>query len=149
MKKIHPIAVALLIVLISAVTVSACSYRHHDPAQRAEWMMKRMTEQLDLNAEQQAKLRAVKAEFDAGMQKYREQRRQMFDELAANIEKPQLDKNLLMEVVETRKQAYDDIAPRVVDKIIEFHASLNPEQRKKLAERMEQFREHFKERHSG
>jgi Spy/CpxP family protein refolding chaperone len=149
MKTPGKIAVTAFILLISALTLTACGHRHHDPAQRAEWMVQRMTDSLDLNEEQQTKLRAIKAEFETGMQKYHDTRQQLFDRLAANIQNPELDKQLLMEVVETRKQAYDDIAPRIIDKVIDFHASLNAEQKKKLADKMEQFREHMKKRHAG
>jgi Spy/CpxP family protein refolding chaperone len=149
MKKPGKIVFTALILAISALTITACGHRHHDPAQRAEWMIQRMTDQLDLNEEQQAKLRAIKTEFETSMKMHDEQRQQLFDRLAANIESPALDKQLLMEVVETRKQAYDDIAPRIVDKVIDFHASLNAEQKKKVAEKMEHFREHFQKHHSG
>ena len=149
MKKPGKFVVAITILALSAIAVTACGHRHHDPAQRGEWMMKRMTDHLDLNEEQQTKLRAIKMEFESSMQKYQDQRRQLFDRLAANIESPELDKQLLMEMVQTRKQAYDDIAPRIIDKVIDFHASLNAEQKKKVAEKMEHFREHFEKRHSS
>ena len=149
MKKSGKIVLAITILALSAVAITACGHRPHDPAQRAEWMVQRMTDHLDLNEEQQAKLRAIKAEFATSMKKYHEQRQQMFDRLAASIESPELDKQLLMEIVENRKQAYDDIAPRVIDKVIDFHASLNAEQKKKVADKMEHFREHFQKRHAG
>ncbi len=149
MKKSGKVVFTILILALSALTITACGYRHHDPAQHAEWMVQRLTDQLDLNEEQQAKLRDIKTEFEASMEKYHDTRRQLFDRLAANIESPELDKQLLMEIVETRKQAYDDIAPRIIDKVIEFHASLNAEQKKKLADKMERFREHFQKRHAG
>ena len=149
MTKSGKIAVTVLILAISALAIAACGHRHHDPAQRAEWMVERVTDRLDLNEDQQAKLRAIKTEFEVSMKKYHEQRQQLYDRLAANIESPELDKELLMEIVETRKSAYDDIAPRVVDKVIDFHASLNAEQKKKVAEKMEHFREHFQKLHSS
>ncbi|WP_455209729.1 Spy/CpxP family protein refolding chaperone [Kaarinaea lacus] len=149
MKQPGKIVLTAVILIISALSITACGHRHHDPAQRGEWMMQRMTDHLDLNEEQQAKLRAIKMEFESSMQQYQEQRQQLFDRLATNIESPELDKQLLMEMVETRKKAYDDIAPRIIDKVIDFHASLNAEQKKKVADKMEHFREHFQNRHSG
>jgi Spy/CpxP family protein refolding chaperone len=149
MKKSGKIVFIALILGITAFTLTACGHRSHDPAQRAEWMVQRMTDQLDLNEEQQTKLRAIKTEFETSMEKYQDTRKQLFDKLATNIESPKLDKQLLMEFVETRKQAYDDIAPRIIDKVIDFHASLNTEQKKKVAEKMEHFREHFQKHHAG
>ena len=149
MKTPGKIAITALVLVISAFTITACGYRHHDPAQRAEWMVQRMTDHLDLTEDQQARLRAIKTEIEASMKKYHDTRQQLFDRLAANIESPELDKQLLMEFVETRKQAYDDIAPRVIDKVIDFHASLNAEQKKKVADKMEHFREHFQKHHAG
>jgi Spy/CpxP family protein refolding chaperone len=149
MKNRGKITFALLALVIGALAITACGHRHHGPEQRAEWMMQRMTDYLDLNEDQQAKLRAIKDEFESGMKQYHQKGEQLFDRLAAEIEGPKLDKNLLMEMVETRKQAFDEIAPQVIDKVIDFHASLNAEQKKKLADKMEHFREHFKERHAG
>ena len=149
MKKSGKIMFASAILAIGALAVTACGHRHHDPAQRAEWMMERVSDHLDLNEDQQAKLRAIKTEFEAGMQQYHQQRQQLFDRLAENIESPTLDKQLLMEMVETRKQAYNEIAPRIIDKVIDFHASLNAEQKKKVADKMEHFREHFQDHHQG
>ncbi len=137
------------IVMLGALTLAACSPRQYTPEQRAEWMLKAMTNRLDLNDQQQSKLRAIKSEFESSMQKYDEQRRQLFDRLSQDIHSSQLDRQLLMQFVETRKQAYDDIAPRVVDKIIDFHASLTQEQKKKLAQSMDKFREQFQKREAG
>jgi Spy/CpxP family protein refolding chaperone len=147
MKNRGKITFALVALVAGVLAVTACGHRHHGPEQRAEWMMQRMTNSLDLNDDQQAKLRAIKDEFESGMKQYHQKGQQLFDRLAAEIEGPKLDKDLLMEMVETRKQAFDEIAPQVIDKVIDFHASLNAEQKKKLADKMEHFREHFQERH--
>jgi len=150
MKTPGKIASIAIIVVISAFTIAACGHhRPHDPQERAEWMLQRVTDHLDLDEQQQAKLRAIKMEIETSVKKHREQQHQLFDRLAANIESPELDKALLMEIVETRKQAFDDTAPLIIDKLIEFHASLNPEQKKKVADKMEHFREHFQKHHAG
>ena len=144
------ISKTVLVVLIGAVTaigVTACGHRHHGPEQRAERMVNKISSKLDLNEEQQQKLRAVKAEFVTAMQQHHQDQQQLFDQLIADVQKPQLDKQLLVDMMEKRRQAFDDIAPKVIDKIVEFHASLNDEQKQKAAERMQYFREHFKKRH--
>ncbi|WP_455204958.1 Spy/CpxP family protein refolding chaperone [Kaarinaea lacus] len=146
----NTISKTVLVVLIGAVTaigVTACGHRHHSPEQRAERMVDKISSKLDLNEEQQQKLRAVKEEFVTAMRQHHQEQQQLFDQLIADVQKPQLDKQLLVDMVEKRRQAFDDIAPKVIDKIVEFHASLNDEQKQKAAEHMQYFREHFKKRH--
>jgi Spy/CpxP family protein refolding chaperone len=149
MKRSVKLILLTVFITVTAVGITACGHRHHSSEERAEWLVQRITDSLDLNDAQQAKLQAIKQEFEQGMKKYHEQRQAFYDRLLEDVQKPQLDKQLLLDMVDSRKQAYDEIAPRLIDKVIDFHASLNAEQKQKIVEHMQKFREHFKEHHKS
>ena len=145
MNKTNKVVLATLYLAIAVLSVTACGHRHYDQEHRSQWIIKRISEKLDLNDAQQEKLKAVKTEIQAGLSKYQDQQKQLLDRIIKDVQEPAMNKELLMEAVESRQKVYNDIAPHVVDKIIDFQASLNADQKKKLAEYIEHWRDHIEE----
>jgi hypothetical protein len=128
-----------------SLSVTACGPRHSDERHRSQWIIQRISEKLDLNKTQQEKLKAINAEILIGLKKYRDKQQQLLGSLIKDVQAPTMNKKLLMEVVHSREKAYSDIAPRVADKIIDFQASLNEAQKKKVAE----YLQHWHDRMAG
>jgi outer membrane PBP1 activator LpoA protein len=131
-----------------SLSVTACGPRHYDEKHRSQWIIQRISEKLDLNKAQQEKLKAINAEILIGQKKYRDKQQQLLESLIEDVQAPTMNKKLLMEVVDSREKAYSDIAPRVADKIIDFQASLNEAQKKKVAEYLQHWRDRVAGRNS-
>lgn len=142
MKKYFRLAGIATFIGIVAFTLSACGHHRHDPEDKAEWIAKKITRKLDLDELQQQKLKAVTDEFVAHHKAHRSQKREHMDKLLSEIRKPELDKSVLNQVVNEHQARINEMAPSIIDKLAEFHASLNDEQKEKLAEKLEHFKNH-------
>lgn len=131
-----------------ALGLAACgrySCRHHgDPAQRAEWITKKIASELDLNEAQKAKLELVKQEFLAQREKGKQEREEAFQTILAQIRSKQLDTEKLQALIEQRHKRMGEAAPSVLKKIADFHASLSDEQKEKAAQKVEKFHSHWR-----
>ena len=125
---------------LTAVTLTACGRHHHDPEEKAEWIVHKVSKKLDLNDEQKVKLEAVKDEFMRHHDVHKAHKKEMYDKLIAEVVKPQIDQAVLLEMVDQHKTRVEEIAPGVIEKLAVFHASLNQEQKLELKEKLEKFK---------
>jgi hypothetical protein len=139
MKRVTKVVVSVVlgIGVISAVTAG---YRHHhwgDPEKRAEWVMERVENKLELSAGQVAKLDAL---FDELMllrndfhQEKEAKQQQLLDLVAADT----LNQQTLLDMVMEKTQTVDQQAPAVITALAGFTDSLDNSQRRKLVEMLE------------
>jgi uncharacterized membrane protein len=137
-----------LLAAIGTLGLAACGRhgcRHgQDPAQRAECVAKKIASELDLNDAQKAKLDLVKQEFLAHREKGRQEREEAFRTILAQIRSKQLDTGKLQALLDRRHKHMEEIAPSVLAKIADFHASLTDEQKEKAAQKFEKFHDHWR-----
>jgi uncharacterized membrane protein len=138
----------LVAAAIGALGVAGCGRygcRHgHDPAQRADWIAKKIASELDLNDAQKAKLDLIKQEFLAQREKGKQEREEAFQTLLAQIRSKQLDTEKLQALIDRRHKHMEEVAPTVLKKIADFHASLSDEQKEKAARKFEKFHSHWR-----
>jgi Spy/CpxP family protein refolding chaperone len=120
-----------VVLVVGALFLMSCA-RHWTPEERADWVTKRIAKQLDLNEEQRAKLERSKLSKD---------QQTLFDDVMAQIQADRLDQAKVIQLFERRQELQRQLAPQVVAKIAEFHASLTPEQKAKAVEQLRHFRE--------
>ena len=113
--------------------------RHHGPHKGAAFMMDYMTEALNLNEEQQAKANAYKDEILAKTAAMRSEKKQMHDEIKAQLSSEEIDTSRVKELVAEHRAGMDEVIDLLVDRIADFHRTLSPEQRDKLVEKLEKF----------
>ncbi len=130
---------------LAAVTMLAGCYR--TPEQRAEHMVSRISEKLDLNETQKAKLNAIKDEFMAKAPAMRKAREETFDEMISLMRSPKIDQDKVNALVIKNKAQADELIGFVSSKYVEFHDMLTPEQREKAAKEMESWKEHHRGGH--
>jgi len=133
MKKIKTPVITALLLAATVFSVTVCGQRSNGSEQRSQQIMGRISKSLDLTKAQQEKLKAINEVIQSGLNKYRNQQHQLIESVIEDVQEPTMDKKLLMQVVASRQQAYDDIAPQVVDKVMDFQASLSAAQKRKLA----------------
>lgn len=142
-------SLGLLAAAVGALGLTACGhrgFRHHghDPAQRAERLTKKIASKLDLNDAQKAKLDIVKQEILAHREKGKQEREEAFRTILTQIRSKQLDTGKLQAMMEQRHKRMEEIAPSVLQKIADFHASLTDEQKEKAAQEVEKMHDHWR-----
>lgn len=124
-------------------SLAACNQRDHrpDPEAFAERIMDRVSEKLNLNQEQVAKLDGVKEALLNARKEMREQRSDKQAELMSLLDQPTLDQQKALALVNERGDAIKAQAPKVIAAVAAFYDSLTPEQQQTLRttiqERME------------
>jgi periplasmic protein CpxP/Spy len=124
------------LVLALLALVSACGHRPCTPEQRAERMVAHLTRKLDLSATQQQKLEGIKQEFLAKLAAGRALHDEAHNELIAQLQKDQPDKQAIDAVVAKCQQQANETIALFGTKLVEFHAVLTPEQRARLVKIM-------------
>ena len=105
-------------------TLAACGHhRYHDPEKRGEWFVEKVTDELELNELQQAKLETVRQEILTVRKDMHTDRHQ-----------PQLDRQKVLSMVEKKTASINQHAPQVVNALGDFYDSLSEEQRKEIRE---------------
>ena len=138
-KKVLWIAVPLVVVL--GAGAAAAGFKQHYGHPGAQRMVQRISDRLDLTPEQQTKLDAVKDAMVEGRRAFREERAKTFDKIIAEVRKSEMDEGAVLALVQERTSRIDMIAPRVAGPVIEFHKSLDDEQREKIVNLLEAMRD--------
>jgi protein CpxP len=131
---------AVILAGVVALSISAC-HRYRTATERADRLVNKITKELDLNEQQQAKLAAVREAFLSARSQARPEHEAMFNDALAVVQSDQLDQAKLVQLLDRHHAAQKLQAAAVIPKLAEFHASLRPDQRAKAAEELKRFRE--------
>ena len=138
-KMLTAVVVGTAVVVL--VTVG-CGYRKFGPAAdttqaRAEWIVERIANRLDLVPEQQQALDRMAREVTVRAEEIRVDREKARQRLLAMVRSDALDRAELDRLVAEKKAGIEAMIPFFLDRAVAFHAMLTPEQREKLAVEME------------
>jgi Spy/CpxP family protein refolding chaperone len=145
-KTIIGIGIGVAAVILSMVGCGHKAFWSHgdSPEARAEWVVGKIADRLDLNPQQQEELdgisKAVLARHDDLRASHDRSRQQML----AMVRSDTIDRAELDRLVAERKSDVEALVPFFLDKAVALHALLTPEQREKLAVEIEN---HHSRRH--
>ncbi|MDX9730555.1 MAG: Spy/CpxP family protein refolding chaperone [Bdellovibrionales bacterium] len=138
--------VTALVAVASITLIAGCRGSMED---RAEKVTARLSKKLDLNDEQKKEFQTLVEQAIADMKENRETHLALGAELEKQVLSETADttelKNLLAAQA-TKRQALTD---KWLGLAAQFHAKLNPEQKKKAAEAISKFRSKFQSKHHG
>jgi protein CpxP len=112
-------------------------YAHRSPEHRMAWIAKR----LNLDEQQKLKLEAVHETMRQAREQFQQERVELFEEIAAQIQSERLDEAKLLRLLEQRQAVMSQVAPQVIAKVAELHASLTAEQKAKAVEQLARFKD--------
>lgn len=141
MNKHFMRAVVGMAVLVGLLGTSAC-FRHHTPAERADWVTGKIAKQLDLDDQQKAKLAVVKDELLAARAEAQKERRGTMEEMIAQVKSDRLDEAKLAQLIEQHQAERTRMMQRVLPKVSEWHASLRPDQKAEAAKLIQRWTDH-------
>ena len=132
--------------LLTATAV-ACNHgmRLGTAEERGQWMVEKVSKELELDALQQANLAEVKNEFLSLRAELRDDRSQMKTEVLAMLQQPTLDREKVNVIVNKKIATIDSRSPVIIDAVADFYDSLDDAQRSELRE----FIQHKFEHHHG
>lgn len=146
-SKVALVAIPLLAVLSFLGLTGYKSYRHGDVEHKAQHVVDRIGKYLELDDAQLLKLNVVKEEMIAVREDSKAGRKALFDGFIEQVRSPDLDEGAMYTMVEERKVFFDQLAPRVIAPLAEFHGSLTDAQRAKLADKLGKWRDHHRHDH--
>ncbi|MEO8664426.1 MAG: Spy/CpxP family protein refolding chaperone [Ignavibacteria bacterium] len=109
------------------------------------FMIEMLTKDLNLTENQKAQVERLKGEIKEKMEANKPDRTNDMDDLAIEFKKDQLDKNKLMELANKKDQNKEEMKEFMMDKLVEFHSILTPEQRSKVVENMKSMKDKFQD----
>lgn len=139
------LSIALICVFIAgALVFTGCRAGSHQG--KVEFMVDYIAETLDLTDPQREQLDAIKEEFMVKAREMHAQKEAMHAEFMAELRKDQIDQVKIRELIAQKREQMDEIIELAVTNLVEFHKTLSPEQREKLAAKIEWF--HNKHQHN-
>jgi len=140
MKKKNLILIPALFI-VTLVTLAACN-NYHNPENKAEYIVHKISSHLNLREDQITKLNDVKDEIMQHQQEHKANKINFMDNLIVEIQKPSIDREFFSNIIEQHKTNLEQIIPPIVDKIVLFHESLTSEQKEDVVSMLEKFKNH-------
>ena len=115
---------------------------HGNPKFRAKMgkmMLEHVAGELDLTETQKAELEKIHADIKAKHESVHDKKKSKIETVLDQVRQDSLDREKLSAVFDGKQQCVEDMQPFLMDKFSEFHAVLTPEQRNKLADKLEEF----------
>lgn len=125
-------------IAIFAVCFTGC--RHSCPSDRADRMIRYVTDELKLTDAQQTLLVTIKDELAERRAEARKRRELAQPIIMEELQKDAIDQERLLNLYRESKPRMDDFAEYAVSRFAEFHASLSPEQKAILIEKIQKLK---------
>ena len=117
-------------------------FRHGGPL---GMMIEKMTEGIDLDANQKTQVDQIKAEIKAKMEAKKDSRKQGMEEFEGLFRQSTLTKQQLIDLQAKREADKEEMKSFMIDELIKFHDLLNQSQRDKVGDKIKEFRESHKD----
>lgn len=142
MKRLTRIAIISSALVVAAGSLAACGYHHKTPEERAEWMVEKVADRLDLNDTQKQKLDVVKIEMMKLRNEFKGEQEKTREQVLGIVSQTTLDQDTLLSMINARTQAVSNNAPQIVAALGDFYDNLNPEQQAEVREKIEKGTKH-------
>jgi hypothetical protein len=142
-KKMVVALMGTLFIILSLGMIAAKSWRDMSPEEMVGYIKDKVSDRLDLDDAQVEKLDALIEEIVAThgtLHKDHESDRELaLTELGSD----EIDQALLLDLYQTRRDAFDERLPKILAKFADFHNALNDEQKAQIIEHMTESHDHW------
>ncbi len=130
-------------------TVVACHHGMHfgTAEERGEWMVQKVSKELELNSIQRDKLVNLKDEFLSLRKELRDDRAQLRTDVLAMLQQPTLDRDKANAMVSGQLATVNAGSPAIIDAVANFYDSLDDTQRSEIREFIQNKIEHRSHRY--
>jgi periplasmic protein CpxP/Spy len=138
-SKLITLSVIAVGMLASGALFWGCRHGHGSPEKKAEWIVSKISSELDLTDEQKLELNRIKDEALEKYREHREERKTVHARIVNLITSDTLDVDEVNKIFDEREKKQKEMRPFIIEKIVEFHRILKPEQKEKLVRKLEKF----------
>ncbi len=124
------------VVLISALGFFGTLRGKESRQERKERAVEWISSELGLTNEQRSQLLHISDDLENLEKDMKKDRENLKEEFINMITAQELDQARILGWVKEKQKQVDEFAPSIIAKLADFHKSLNPEQRKKLADEL-------------
>ncbi|ABC28299.1 conserved hypothetical protein [Hahella chejuensis KCTC 2396] len=121
----------MLLILVAAISLGAMACRY-DPEKRWEHAKEWVSDELELNTEQQVILDELLAQIQAAKQKMKSERESARELLIGQINSEQLDEAKILTAFEAHQQQMNETVASLLPTLTRLHSTLTPEQKATL-----------------
>lgn len=143
-KFLIPVIAAAIIVTSTFGIVIAKKKFHDGPE---GFILGRLTENLDLTETQKTQLEKIREQIHEKMESKKQERESGMKEFENEFLKENIDRNKLIEISKKKEQDMQEMKEFMLDRMIEFHNILTPEQRAKAVDNLKEMKDKFRSRH--
>lgn len=147
MSKLKKILLLLLGAGFLGSGLVACGHHNMDPEDKAEWVVKKINKELELNDAQLAKLNVLKDKVLSARKSMHENRQQHHEQVVALIQAPTLDQQQVLAMVQTHSDNLTRLSPDIVAALADVLDSLDSEQKQKLINHINEKSSHWERHH--
>lgn len=140
MKRITKISLIGAVTLVLVTTISACNH-FKSPENRAEWMMDKVSNKLELTDIQQTKLKALSEEMLSSRKAMKSKFGDSREQIVALFEQPTLDQKKALSLVQSKTQMIEEKAPVIITAFANFYDSLDAEQQSEVRDFVQEHKE--------
>lgn len=130
----------LAILALGLGLAAAGCHRHGTPEEKVTHAKGWIADELELTADQTAKLDKVGEAVVSAMKDMKAQRDADFEVLLKQVE-GSMSKDVLVDLANQRIDGIKEKVPGLAERLVEFHASLNPEQKAQVTKWMRRIHE--------
>lgn len=143
MKNIKMAMFAMFLLAVAGFA-SGCKPGKSTPEQKMNWVVEKVSDKLELDKDQENKLKDLVATAHEIKKTQGEKRKAQKEELKALLLSEKLDKTASRKLFDGRQQAMSESFDPVFEKLQVFHASLTAEQKKEAVKYLEKFEKRFR-----
>jgi len=136
---LRSLTIIAIIAVLGLGSTAFVGCQHRGGHRGLDFMVDYMTEALDLTADQEAMANAFKDEILAKAKEMHADKKQMHDEIKTQLSSEVIDTDRVKALMIEHRTGMETVMDLAVDRIAEFHATLSPEQRTKLLNKLEKF----------
>ncbi|MEO8210101.1 MAG: Spy/CpxP family protein refolding chaperone [bacterium] len=145
-KKLRKLKIIIPVIVVAFLITAVCgivSAKKKFGDGPGGFMIGMIVEKLDLTDIQKAQVEKIRDEIKTKMDLRKDNRDNMMEEFANEFKKDNMDKNKLKDLDLKREQNMMEMKDFMMDKLVEFHNLLTPEQRNKAVETMKEMKNKF------
>jgi periplasmic protein CpxP/Spy len=136
------ILITLTVVIVGGgiLFAAGCAHRFSSstPEEKAGWAVDRIKSKLDLSDQQVTEVNKIKDEILAKKDDFRDMREGFYETMLNEIRSDKFDVNAVNQLFTAKEAKSRELRTFMIQEAAKFHAILTPEQREKIAKKMEE-----------
>lgn len=147
MKNLKKSFLILFGVTLLGFGLTACGHHNMGPEEKADWMVKKINKELELNDVQLAKLNTFKGKILQTHNDMHATKQQRHEQILELVQAPVLDQAQILGMLQKHTDDLNQSAPELVSALADVMDSLSVEQKEKLAQHLKEKKDHWSRHH--